>query len=242
MMCIILSVPGFYWAIVFLWNRSLLARTSLIVGGLIWLALLVRTSTKSWVRPATPNWTRLTDPKFFLRQLGAAILIGVTAWLVVGPMVAAVCFVTSWLAIGLTVGFGQTLATDLQAKVVGPLGVLRRERQVSRLSAAVVFPVLAVGFSTTWGVRFGVVAALVYCLVVGETAACALWRRYLAMIVASAFKLPPAPASFLERMHALGYLRIAGRSYQFRHDDVLRYFVRRGGPPYSQLPGMRTLT
>jgi hypothetical protein len=47
------------------------------------------------------------------------------------------------------------------------------------------------------------------------------------MIVASAFRLPPAPAHFLERMHAQGHLRIAGMSYQFRHDDLLRYFAQR---------------
>jgi len=228
-MCVILSAPGFYWAGIFLWSRGLLARMLLTVFGLVWLALLMRTSTKPWVRPAAPDWARLTNPKFFLRQLVASILIGVAAWLIVGPEAAAVCFLTAWLAIGLTVGFGQTLATDAQPKVVGPLGVLRRERQVSRLSAAVAFPVLAAGFSITWGVGFGIGAALVYCLVVGETVACALWRRYLAMIMASAFRLPLAPARCLRRMHALGHLRIAGMSYQFRHDDVLRYFAQRDG-------------
>lgn len=228
-MCLILSVPGFYWAEVFLWHRGLLARVPLIAFGTIWVSLLMRTSTKSWVRPAKPEWSRLTNPKFFLRQLGAAVLIAGAAWLIVGPIAAAVCFVSSWLAIGLTVGFGQTLATDVQPKVVGPLGVLRRERQVSRFSAAVVFPVLAAGFSITWGARFGVGAALVYCLLVGETVACALWRRYLAMIIASAFRLPFAPARCMKRMHSLGHLRIAGMSYQFRHDDVLRYFAQRDG-------------
>jgi NACHT domain-containing protein len=229
MMCVTLSVPGFYWASLFLWSHGLPARIVLIVFGVVWTSLLVRTSTKPWVRPAMPKWSRLNDPKFFLRQLGAAVLIGVAAWLIVGPIAATVCFVTAWLAIGLTVGFGQTLATDVQPKVVGPLGILRRERQVSRFSAAVVFPVLAAGFSSTWGVGFGIGAALVYCLVVGETVACALWRRYLAMIIASVFRLPPAPARCLKRMHALGHVRIAGISYQFRHDDVLRYFAQRDG-------------
>lgn len=229
LMCVILSLPGFYWAETYLWSRGLLARIALIAFGVVWASLLVRTSTKPWVRSATPKWSRLTDPKFFLRQLGAAVLIGVAAWQIVGPIAGSVCFVSAWLAIGLTVGFGQTLATDVEPKVVGPLGVLRRERQVSRFSAAVVFPILAAGFSITWGVGFGVAAALVYCLVVGETVACALWRRYLAMIIASAFRLPLTPAQYFKRMHDLGYLRIAGTSYQFRHDDVLRYFARLDG-------------
>lgn len=228
LMCVILSIPGLFWVESFLWNRGLLARIALIVFCLLWTSLLVRTSTKPWVRSAVPNWVRLTDPIFFLRQLGAAILVGVVAWLVVGPVAATVCFVTAWLVIGLTVGFGQTLATDVHPKVVGPFGVLRRERQVSRFSAAAMFPILAAGFSVTWGAKVGIGSAFVYCVVVGETAACALWRRYLAMIIASAFRLPLAPVRCLERMHALGHLRIAGISYQFRHDDILRYFAKRG--------------
>lgn len=228
-MCVILSVPGFYWAAAFLWDRDLLARILLVTFGLIWTRLLVRTSTKPWVRAATPNWGRLNDPRFFLPQFGAAVLIGAASWLIVNPVIGAVCFATAWLAIGLTVGFGQTLATDVQPKVVGPLGVLRHERQVSRFSAMAVLPMLAAGFSATWGVRFGIVAAFAYCLVVGETVACALWRRYLAMIIASAFRLPPDPGRCLKRMHTLGLLRIAGMSYQFRHDDILRYFAHRDG-------------
>jgi hypothetical protein len=37
---------------------------------------------------------RLANPKFFLRWLGAAILIGVAAWLIVSGVAAAVCIVT----------------------------------------------------------------------------------------------------------------------------------------------------
>lgn len=226
-MCIVLSAPGFYWLTVFFWHRGLLPRILLLIFGLVWSAMLVHTSTKPWVRPATPNWSRLNNPKFFLPQLAVAFLVGTALWFVVSPAIGAIGFVSAWLVIGLTVGFGQTLATDVQPKVVGPLGVLRRERQVSRFSAAAAFPLLALGFSATWGTRLGIVAALAYCLIVGETVACALWRRYLAMIIASAFTLPPDPAHFLKRMHALGHLRIAGVSYQFRHDDVLSYFANR---------------
>jgi NACHT domain len=228
-MCLILSVPGFYWLTVFFWHRGLLPRVLLLVFGLIWSALLVRTSTKPWVRPATPNWSRLSNPKFSLPQLAAAFLVGTALWFVVNPAVGAIAFVTAWLVIGLTVGFGQTLATDVQPKVIGPFGVLRHERQVSRFSAAAAFPLLALGFSATWGTRLGIVAALAYCLIVGETVACALWRRYLAMIIASALTLPPDPGHCLKRMHDLGHLRIAGMSYQFRHDDVFRYFANRDG-------------
>lgn len=114
-------------------------------------------------------------------------------------------------------GFGRVVLTG------------HRERQVSRFSAAAAFPLLALGFKATWGTQLGIMTTLAYCLIVAETVACALWRRYLAMIIASAFTLPPDPAHFLKRMHALGHLRIAGVSYQFRHDDVLSYFANRDG-------------
>lgn len=228
-MCVILSIPGFYWLEVFLWHRGLLARTLLVIFGMSYVSLLVRTSTKRWVRPASPDWGRLTNPRFFLRQLGAAILIGVAAGLILNPVAGAVCFASAWLVIGLTVGFGQTIASDTQPTIVGPRGVLRRERHVSLYSAAAVFPLLAAGFTSTWGFKIGVLAALVYCVVVGGTVACALWRRYLAMIISSLFMLPPDPARFLERMHKLGHLRIAGVSYQFRHDSFRRYFAQRAG-------------
>jgi NACHT domain len=228
-MCIILSVPGFYWVGTFMWRHGPLAWAVLVIFGAAWTYLMVRTSLKPWVRPARPNWGKLSEPKFFVRQFAAAVLIAAVAEWIIGPLAALVCFVTAWLCIGLTVGFGQTLVTNSEPRVIGPFGVLQRERQVSRFSALAAFPVLAAGFSVTWGDRTGVTAALIYCLVVGETVACALWRRYLAMIVASRLRLPPAPGRCFERMHSLGHLRIAGMSYQFRHDDILRYFAQREG-------------
>ncbi|MDQ7908544.1 NACHT domain-containing protein [Phytohabitans sp. ZYX-F-186] len=245
-MCVLLSIPGILWGFSFLWGRGWVARVALVASVMIWSALLVRTSTKPWVRAATPDWSRLTDPRFFLRQMGAALAVGAAAWVVVGPWAGIISFATAWLAIGLTVGFGQTLATDTRPEVVGPVGVLRRERTVSRLSALVVLPALAWGFSLTWGPWWGTGLAVVYCLVVGETVACALWRRYLAMIVASRLRLPLTPAGSLQRMCSLGFLRVAGISYQFRHDDILRHFAysydvrvhlrqaRRGGKPPSR--------
>ncbi len=57
-LCVVLSIPGFYWLDLFLWHRGPLARVLLIVFALAWICLLVRTSTKPWVRPATTNWGR----------------------------------------------------------------------------------------------------------------------------------------------------------------------------------------
>ncbi len=125
----------------------------------------------------------MADSRFVLRQLVVAIVIGVAAGLIVNPVAGGVCFASAWLGIGLTVGFGQTIASDMLPTIVGPRGVLWRELQVSIYSAAAVFPVLAAGFTATWGYQRGIPAAFVYCLVVGGTVACALWRRYVAMII-----------------------------------------------------------
>ncbi|MCX5117885.1 NACHT domain-containing protein [Micromonospora sp. NBC_00362] len=225
--CVLMSAPGFVWLTLFLWPRGWLGRGVLLIGALTWVAMLARTSTKPWVPAATPDWSRLGNPRFFLPQAATALLIGAAAWVLVDPLVGLIGFATSWLAIGLTVGFGQTLATDARPEIVGPLGVLRHERTVSRLSAAVVCPAVVWGFSYTWGLWPGAVLGIGYCVIVGETVACALWRRYLAMIVASAFRMPPAPARCLQRMCAFGFLRPAGISYQFRHDDLLSHFAHR---------------
>lgn len=230
-----LSVPGFAWGIPYLWGRGLLVQLLLIPCTLLWLGLMARTTTKAWVRPATQDFSRLRERPFLIRQTAVSSALGLVAGGVFGPRLGALVFVTAWLAIGLTVGFGQTLATDSQARVVGPVGVLARERRVSRLAAWTLFPLLAVAFSATWGGPWGTAAAAVYCLLVGETVACALWRRYLAMIVASAFRLPPSPARCLARLHRLGLVRAAGLSYQCRHDDVLAHFAGRTEGPLALL-------
>ncbi|MDR7275146.1 hypothetical protein J2S41_001924 [Catenuloplanes atrovinosus] len=72
---------------------------------------------------------------------------------------------------------------------------------------------------------WGIGLAVAYCVVVGETVASALGRRYLAMIIVSAFRLPIAPARSLQRMCDLGFLRPAGIAYQFRHDDLRDHFA-----------------
>lgn len=220
------SVPGFYWLADFLWPRGFWARVCYVLALTVWTAMLCRTSTQAWVRPAMVDWSRLRRPAHLLRQTLAALAVGAVAAVIVDPFVGAICFVTSWLAIGLSVGFGQTLTTDEQAHVVGPYGVLRREHFVSRLSAWVVFPAIAAGFGASWGIA-GFAAAILYCLVVGETVGSALWRRYLAMYLSAPMSLPPAPNRLLSSMAKLGFVRAAGLSYQFRHDDVRDYFAQR---------------
>jgi hypothetical protein len=235
-----LSIPGFVWAYSYLWDRGTLVRLSLMLVTLLWLALMVRTTTKAWVKPATQDFARLRQRPFVVRQTVVSTALGLLAGAVFGLGVGALVFVSAWLAIGLTVGFGQTLAADSQARVVGPLGVLLRERRVSRMAAWAVMPLLAVGFSATWGGWWGTAIAAVYCFVVGETVACALWRRYLAMNIASALRFPPSPARSLGRLHRLGMVRVAGLSYQCRDDDLLEHFANRKEGPLALLWERRT--
>jgi hypothetical protein len=232
-----LSLPGLAWGISFLWKMGPGPRAFSIFFALAWLALLFRTTTKAWVRPATQDFSRLQDRRFVLRQATASLILGFAGGLVAGPLVGGAVFVTAWLAVGLTVGFGQTLATDSQARVVGPLGVLARERRVSRLAAWSVFPILALGFSGSLGPIAGPVIAACYVFVTGETVGCALWRRYVAMNIASVGRLPFAPAHCFARLHRLGFVRVAGRSYQFRHDDLLTHFAAHNGGPFYLMRG-----
>ncbi|WP_425562117.1 NACHT domain-containing protein [Microlunatus spumicola] len=235
MLCALFSVPGFVWAFPFFWSRGPVARVSIVVGAALWAGLLVRTSTKAWVRPATPDWGRLAQPRVMLPQLGAALLIGIVATWVLSPPIGVSAFLTAWLAIGLTVGFGQTLTTDNQARVMGPEAVLQHEHTISRLSAIVVLPLLAAGFISTWGLRVGLVSALLYCLLVGELVASALWRRYVALIISSPLSVPLRPAAMLRRNSRLGLTRPSGLAYQFRHDDVRDHFAAYTGGAFSRV-------
>jgi hypothetical protein len=161
------------------------------------------------VRPAVFDRGRLAQPKTYLLQTGAAIIIGVVAAFVFSALAGFLCFVSAWFAIGLTVGFGQTLTTDSRAKVNGPYEILRHEHRISDASALAVFPVLALGFTHTFGIKLGLILAAVYCLIVGETVASALWRRYLAMILPRPIWLPPFPRVFFTFARKAG--RLPGR-------------------------------
>jgi hypothetical protein len=232
-LCLATSAPGLFWLSTFLWPRGLFWRAVTVAFVGIWMAMLVRTSTKAWVPTAAPDFSRLLRPAFVLRQAGVSGLIGALAGLLAGPVVGLVALIVAWVAIGLTVGFGQTLTTDAQVTVVGARGVLRREHMVSRLAAWAVFPALTLGFTSTWGVGRGVAASFAYCLVVGETAASAVWRRYLALCLSSPIRLSLRPGHVLDRAVQLGLVRTAGLSYQFRHDGLLDYFSSSPGRPWA---------
>jgi hypothetical protein len=232
-----LSAPGLVWGVHYLWDRGLLVRAALVVCVLMWMGLMARTTLKPWAPPSTQDFSRLAQPRFVLRQTGFAATVAFVAGTVFGPLIALLVFLTAWFAIGLTVGFGQTLATDSEAHVVGPLGVLRRERRVSRSAAWTLAPLLSVAFAQSWGWRTGTVLAVVYCTAVGETVGCALWRRYLAMIIASRLRLTPTPGATLERLHRIGLVRAAGLAYQLRHEDLLKHFASRDEGPFSLLRG-----
>lgn len=226
-MCVVLSLPGLVWGFTYLWERGNVARFGISAAGVLWVALLVRTSLKPWVPASTQDFSRLRQPRFVARQTLLSALLGAASWLTFGPLVAAVAFVTAWVAIGLTVGFGQSLTTDGEVRVVGPEGVLARERRISRSAAWSLAPLLSLAFAQTWGLLWGPSFALLYCAVVGETVGCALWRRYLAMAITSGTRLSPTPRATLRQMHDYGFVRVAGLSYQFRHDELLEYFNSR---------------
>lgn len=223
----VLSLPGIAWGISYLWERGAIARVGILSAVTLWSALLVRTSLKPWVAAATQDLSRLREGRFVARQTVLSALLAAATLPAFGLGVAAVVFTTAWVAVGLTVGFGQSLATDGEVRVMGPEGILRRERRISRSAAWTLLPLLALAFTQTWGLWWGCGLAVAYCAIVGETVACALWRRYLAMVLASCLRLSPTPRLTLRRMHALGFMRVAGVSYQFRHDELLAYFAAR---------------
>jgi hypothetical protein len=218
------SIPGLIWLGTYMTTHGALGGASYAVFVLVWVAMLIRTGMKPWVRAAVPDWSRLRRPTFVVRQTAAALAVG-GATLIFGPSwLAPITFLIAWLLIGLTVGFGQTLTTDTQVRVVGPTGVLDREHFISRAAAVVAFPAVTVAFVSSFGWGRGLLLTTVYCLVVGESVASALWRRYLALCLSRPLA-GITPVRALGRAYDLGLLRGAGLSYQFREDELMEFFA-----------------
>lgn len=221
---LVVSTPGLVWLGTYMTARGALGVATYAAFVLAWMAMLIRTGTKAWVRPAVPDWSRLRRPTFVVRQTAAALLVGGATFIFAPSWLAPVTFLIAWLLIGLSVGFGQTLTTDTQVRVVGPTGVLDREHLISRVAALVAFPVIAVAFVNSLGWGYGLLVTAVYCALVGETVASALWRRYLALCLSRPLA-GITPSRALARAYDLGLLRSAGLSYQFREDELVEFFA-----------------
>lgn len=219
-----LSAPGLAWLAVFLSRFAVVGWLVWASFVLIWMAMLIRTAWKPWVRAAVPDFSRLSQPSFFGRQAAASVGAGVVTTLFAPAWAALAVAVTAWLLIGLSVGFGQTLTTDAQVGVVGPAGVLARERHVSLLAGLAAFPGVTMAFSSTFGLLWGILLAAIYCLFVGATVASALWRRYLALCLVRARDLL-TPAGIMRRALRLNLVREGGLTYQFREDELAAYIA-----------------
>lgn len=241
-LCTLLSAPGFWWLFPFVWDRGWIARIAALGGCALWVLMLLRTSTKAWVPAARPDWARLSQWRLFVPQTLVATLIGIVAGVSFALPIGLAAFATTWLVVGLTVGFGQTLSSDSQAHVVGPYGTLENERRVSRLAAWIVFPVLLLGFASSYGSTIGSLAALSYAFLVGETVACALWRRYISMILAAPIRCSPSPRRLFERAHRSGLMRVSSMAYQFRHDEIRDYLASLRGGPFALIRGRKVLS
>lgn len=224
LLSLVLSAPGLGWLWLYVLARGWPVRLAAAAFSAVWLAMLIRTSLKPWVPPAAPDFSRLLQPKFLLRQTVVALVIGMVVGVVATVAFGVLCFVLAWFAIGLSVGFGQTLTTDTQVANVGPSGVLRRERTVSRLAAWTLLPVVAMAFASTWTLTVGVPLAIVYCLVVGETVASAVVRRYVATWLCQPLRLW-TPARLWRRAGELGLARSEGLTYRFRHEHLLDHLA-----------------
>ena len=234
-----MSLPGLAWTAYYLNAFDYAGNLAFLVFATIWLSMLVRTGKKAWVRPASPDLSRLKDPRFLLPQTAAALALAGLSSFFAPVWLAFAVFAVTWLAIGLTVGFGQTLATDSQLRIIGPEGVLRRERQVSRHATLVTFPLVAVAFGFTFHPIRGVVLAAIYSWLVAETVACALWRRYLALCLTRVHRLI-TPVQTTRLGYRLGLLRATGLSYQFREEDLATFMTDLPASPAKILRLTRT--
>lgn len=225
----VVSAPGLVWL-----NWLLLrlpGSIPQIIAGAVdlgWCAAMIRTTLMAWVPPRRPGRRITVRSKKFLLQTGAGIVVALFCWLYFANVaVTAAGALATWIAIGLTVGFGQTLAPPVSLETVSPELPLRLERDISVRAAAAAALVVVPGFALVplWNAAVGGAIGILYVVVVGFTVASAPYRRYVALVICRARGLGLRPARLLRRAHTAGLVRTAGYSYRFRHEELRDYFA-----------------
>jgi hypothetical protein len=234
-----MSIPGLAWSWHFARDQGNPWWVAFVaVCILVYLAALARITTAAWFAPNRFRAPRLLSVKA-LPQTALAVVIGVVAGQFAAPPVAVLFGVTTWLASGLTIGAAQAFVEPSdEVTAARPDGPLRDDLTVSLLAGIVAAPVVGLAFSTDLGLRNGLALGLLYGTAVGLTVASAIWRRYLAFLLATRGKLPLRLGRFLRTASDAGLLRVAGTGYQFRHADLQRWFAE-NGTPTTRSPGPR---
>lgn len=225
----VVSTPGLIWLNALLFElEGWLPKIAVVLIDAGWIGFMLRTTLTAWVPPRQPGrrfelWTK----KFWL-QTTAGLIGGIFCTVYFNSVfVAVACGLATWLAIGLTVGFGQTLSLPLNLARVSPDLPLRLERDISLGAAGAAALVVVPGFALIpfWNPLEGGVAGIAYVTLVGFTVASAPYRRYLALIASAHGDLGLRPAKLLKDMQSCGLLRTAGYAYQFRHQELRSFFT-----------------
>ncbi|MBB6406188.1 hypothetical protein [Arthrobacter sp. AZCC_0090] len=224
-LCVLFSAPALGLSIWVFWYLGVIPQILILLFVVFFVSLLVRTSLKPWVRTASLNVSAMLQPRPLARQTLVALIAGVACWTFFEPLLGLITFVSVWIVVGLTVGFGQTLANGSPIRAIGPETVLRRDHQISVVSGLAAWVLLAFLWSFKLGLPVAALVALLYCLAVGQVVASALWRRYLATILVAGFRICPSPRWLLRVALRRGLVRSRGLTYQFRHDDVRDYLA-----------------
>lgn len=142
--------------------------------------------------------------------------------------------ITFAFAVGLAMGLAVVLSTSFRHYSVADTRQMIRTTYVAGIVAG-----LAMGLAA--GLAMGLVAGLAMGLVAGLVAGLA-GIRYIAFLLCtrrwSDHWLPWRLGRFLHWCYEAGLLRIAGISYQFRHQELQDYLARNPGLlPYTSKPG-----
>lgn len=223
------SLPGLVWLNWLLFPLpGLFPKFLVIIADLAWTLFMIRTTLSAWIPPRKPGRRVTFRSRKFALQSAAALLVGLFCWVYFNSvLVVGAAMSSTWIAIGLTVGFGQTLAPPVNLARVSPDLPLRLERDISVRAAAAAALVIVPGFASVplWGPVLGGGLGIAYVLVVAFTVASAPYRRYVALILCSAPLISLRPAKLLREAYAAGLLRTAGYAYQFRHVELRDYFA-----------------
>lgn len=200
--------------------------------------------SETWLQPSKMRLAVLRTQngrRGLIKWMAVGFLVGLNAVFLLSLVLGNEVIIIIGLAAGGVVGIVITLrvpaavgATDPQDAIRADISTLFRCTAIAGSCSGLVFGTLAwVALGPNWGLVTGGVFALIFGPVFGVMISAMFGMaglRYIAFLIVMRCRkddqLPWRLGRFLSWSHQLGFLRIAGGAYQFRHIELQRYLTQ----------------